>query len=90
MSGGADSSTCAVLVSEMLKAALNQLTLKQLADDLPYLRTVLADKNFNEKTAYKELIPHVLSCAYQGTRNSGKTTLTAAQETRPTNWQSLL
>lgn len=80
LSGGADSSTCAVLVSEMLKAALNQLNLKEIVEDNSFLEPVVNNKKFDHKNPYKDLIPHLLSCAYQGTINSGDITLNAAQE----------
>ena len=80
LSGGADSSTCAVLVAEMLKAALRELTLQQLAVDAPFLGETIASEGFDKQNPYQGLISHVLSCAYQGTKNSGTVTLTAAQE----------
>jgi NAD+ synthase (glutamine-hydrolysing) len=80
LSGGADSSTCAVLVAEVLKAAAKQLTLTQIIEDLPFLKPIITSKEFNKSKAYQELIPHLLSCAYQGTENSGEITLNAAKE----------
>jgi len=80
LSGGADSSTCAVLVAEMLKAALDELTLDELANDIHFLKEVINSDFFDKENPYKELIPHLLTCAYQGTKNSGEITLNAAQE----------
>ncbi len=80
LSGGADSSTCAVLVAEMLKTALKQLPLSQIADEVPFLKPIINAEKFDTKNPYKELIPHLLSCAYQGTVNSGEITLNASQE----------
>ena len=55
LSGGADSSLCAVLVAEMVRRASKEITFKQTVGEL-------------------------LTCAYQGTKNSSSTTLEAARE----------
>jgi NAD+ synthase (glutamine-hydrolysing) len=55
LSGGADSSICAVLVAEMVRRASIEIGFKQTVGEL-------------------------LTCAYQGTRNSSGTTLEAARE----------
>jgi NAD+ synthase (glutamine-hydrolysing) len=73
LSGGADSSMCAVLVAEMIKRSS-----KQLDWDL-FCRNVGLDS--------KEIIESVpaatsklLTCAYQATKNSSDTTLNAARQ----------
>lgn len=70
LSGGADSSTCAVLVAEMVRRASKELGLKKFCEQLklPILKTE------------KETVAHLLTCAYQGTKNSSETTLQAAKE----------
>jgi len=69
LSGGADSSTCAILVSEMVRRASHELGWQEFAR-----RTGI--KNVSDvKSAVNEL----LTCAYQGTINSSQTTLDAAQ-----------
>jgi NAD+ synthase (glutamine-hydrolysing) len=70
LSGGADSSLCAVLVAEMVRRASKELGWKKFSNTLQ-----LTSIN-NEKEAVGKL----LTCAYQGTKNSSQTTLTAAQE----------
>lgn len=55
LSGGADSSCCAVLVAEMVRRASKEIGYRQTVGDL-------------------------LTCAYQGTKNSSETTLEAARE----------
>lgn len=55
LSGGADSSCCAVLVAEMVRRASLEVD-------------------------YKQTVGDVLTCAYQGTKNSSDTTLEAARE----------
>jgi NAD+ synthase (glutamine-hydrolysing) len=70
LSGGADSSTCAVLVAEMVRRASRELGLQKVAAMLGILVV----------STEKELINKVLTCAYQSTRNSSETTFTAAQQ----------
>ncbi len=73
LSGGADSSSCAVLVSEMVRRAVNDLTLKAFLE-----RTgIQADK---ELTDPREIISQLLHTAYQGTKNSSPDTLNSATE----------
>jgi NAD+ synthase (glutamine-hydrolysing) len=55
LSGGADSSCCAVLVAEMVRRA-------------------------SLEVGYKETVGEILTCAYQGTKNSSDATLEAARE----------
>lgn len=55
LSGGADSSCCAVLVAEMVRRAALEV-------------------------GYKQTVGEILTCAYQGTKNSSEKTLEAARE----------
>jgi NAD+ synthase (glutamine-hydrolysing) len=55
LSGGADSSCCAVLVAEMIRRA-------------------------SIEVGYKQTVGQILTCAYQGTKNSSNATLEAARE----------
>ncbi len=70
LSGGADSSCCAVLVSEMVRRATEELGYNKFCEavGLPLLQS------------QKEIVSKLLSCAYQGTKNSSDKTLTAARE----------
>lgn len=70
LSGGADSSCCAILVAEMVRRASKELGWEKFCKslNLPLLK--------NEKDA----VSHLLTCAYQGTKNSSATTLQAAKE----------
>ncbi len=70
LSGGADSSLCAVLVAEMVRRASNELGLEKFCTSLDI------PKSENVKSIVKQL----LSCAYQGTRNSSNATFTSAKE----------
>lgn len=70
LSGGADSSLCAVLVAEMVRRASSELGWQQFNSILKL------SNSGNQQEAIKEL----LICAYQGTKNSSNATLTAAKE----------
>lgn len=70
LSGGADSSLCAVLVSEMAKRVISENGIEKFQHQLS-----LSEINNPAKAVQK-----LLTCAYQGTRNSSETTLTAAKE----------
>lgn len=68
LSGGADSSCCAVLVAEMIRRGSTQLGWSNFSEQL----------NISAKNE-KEATQHLLTCAYQGTRNSSAATLEAAK-----------
>ena len=70
LSGGADSSLCAVLVSEMAKRAISENGIQKFQHQL----------SLSEINNSTEAVQKLLTCAYQGTRNSSETTLTAAKE----------
>ena len=73
LSGGADSSTCAVLVAEMVQRGIDQLGQEQFIDKLG-----LNDLAKIEEA--KGIVNNLLSTAYQGTKNSSKETLSSAKE----------
>ncbi len=68
LSGGADSSCCAIIVAEMIKRATKELGWSTF-------NQVLGINSKNEKEAANQL----LACAYQGTRNSSEETWQAAR-----------
>lgn len=69
LSGGADSSCCAVLVAEMVRHSVRELGLNHVGQQL----NVTSD---NEQS----LVNQLFTCAYQGTRNSSKETFTSAEQ----------
>jgi NAD+ synthase (glutamine-hydrolysing) len=73
LSGGADSSSCAVMVAEMVKRASKELGWDRFCKTLNLNPNEI---NGNWKTA----VGKILTCAYQGTINSSETTLKAAKE----------
>jgi NAD+ synthase (glutamine-hydrolysing) len=70
LSGGADSSCCAILVAEMVRRASKELGWET------FCKRLSLPNVDNEKAAVAQL----LTCAYQGTKNSSASTLQAAQE----------
>ncbi len=78
LSGGADSSTCAVLVAEMIKRALHEMDLKTFLHKIHQLQW-LETLEENDPDLYKNLAARLLTCAYQGTKNSSEATFNAAK-----------
>ncbi|MEQ1588185.1 MAG: NAD(+) synthase [Cyclobacteriaceae bacterium] len=70
LSGGADSSLCAILVAEMVRRASVELGWEKFCQ----LLNLPATQNT------KDAVGQLLTCAYQGTINSSEATLTAAKE----------
>ncbi|MFN5168671.1 MAG: NAD(+) synthase [Cyclobacteriaceae bacterium] len=68
LSGGADSSCCAVLVAEMVRQAVEQLGVGKVSEHL----------NVSASDA-RDLMTQLLTCAYQGTKNSSTETLISAK-----------
>ena len=69
LSGGADSSMCAIVVAEMIKRAWRDLGAEEFC---AIMRIPLCD-------SWKSAVRLLLSCAYQGTENSSETTFKAAK-----------
>ena len=72
LSGGADSSTCAVLVSEMVNRASKELGWKTFWESIGFDAST-------SPTKLNEAVGLLLSCAYQSTKNSSNTTEQAAR-----------
>lgn len=72
LSGGADSSICAVLVAEMIKRASKELGWKKFCETIGLNEL---EVNNNRKSAVNKL----LTCAYQGTKNSSSSTFESAR-----------
>lgn len=73
LSGGADSSTIAVLVAEMVRRGIQELGLNRFIQKLGI--------SFEPQTSdpEKELVGKLLTTAYQGTRNSSEDTFNSAK-----------
>ena len=72
LSGGADSSICAVLVAEMVKRGAAALGWDNFCESLSLNKNEIGGD-------WKKAVNKILSCAYQGTKNSSRETLEAAQ-----------
>lgn len=72
LSGGADSTLCAVFVAEMVKRAAAALGWSKVCG-------LLSLKESEIKSDWKKAVGAILACAYQGTKNSSVETLSAAR-----------
>ncbi len=70
LSGGADSSMCAVLIAEMVRRASSELGWEVFSKEL----------GLEKVTDNKSAVNKLLACAYQGTNNSSAATLQSAQK----------
>ena len=73
LSGGADSSTIAILVSEMVRRGVSELGLARF-------KKKLGINAIQECSNEKQIVGTLLTCAYQGTRNSTNDTFISARE----------
>lgn len=73
LSGGADSSTVAILVAEMIRRGVGELGLDKFCEKIGYPKP---DTDQPEK----ELVRQLLTTAYQGTNNSSQATFDSAKE----------
>lgn len=69
LSGGADSAMCAIAVSEMVKRACAEMGIEAFCKVL----------NIPVREHWKDIMADVLTCAYQGTKNSSADTFNAAK-----------
>lgn len=70
LSGGADSSACAVLCSQAIQRAKEELSKEAFEAKIAYAKL----------DSSRPLIQQLLTCVYQGTKNSGPETLESAKE----------
>ena len=80
LSGGADSSTCAILIAEMVKRSLDEIGLQACLKKLNLDQHINKCSVLNEIDQRSYIVNQILHCAYQGTVNSSKETLTSARE----------
>ena len=81
LSGGADSSLCAVAVAEMVRRGIESLGLLGFVAKLQMfsLRDAAFIEGLPKEQAQKELVNRLLTCAYQGTVNSSDDTYNSAK-----------
>jgi len=70
LSGGADSSLCAILVAEMVRRGIRHLGIEEFCKKV----------SLTDLKTEREIVSQLLTCAYQGTKNSSDATLQAAKE----------
>ncbi|MBJ6118732.1 NAD(+) synthase [Pontibacter sp. BT310] len=82
LSGGADSSLCAVAVAEMVRRGIESLgALAFVAKTQLFpLKDVAYFDTLSESQVGRELVGRLLTCAYQGTVNSSDDTYNSAKE----------
>jgi NAD+ synthase (glutamine-hydrolysing) len=80
LSGGADSSCCAILVSEMTRRGIEELGMESFLGKLGRPDLIEKVKSLSPEAAWKLINRHILSCAYQGSDNSSNETLDSARE----------
>ena len=73
LSGGVDSAACATLIYQTFKRAESELGLEALKKVLSYFKAL------QSCSSVEEMMPHLLICVYQATRNSGAVTENAAE-----------
>lgn len=74
LSGGADSTISAIMVAEMVRRCCEELGIK---DFMKKSGIVFPDEL--EPRSYKDLMPFILHCAYQSTKNSSEDTFNSAK-----------
>lgn len=78
LSGGADSSTCAILVAEMVRLGIEELGLEV------FLKKIHKENWFKELQSYENpnqsIVSRLLTTAYQSTQNSGHNTFESAKK----------
>ena len=81
LSGGADSSSCAVLVAEMIRLGCKELGLAAFLEKAGFgsLYPELKEFEKEEKTLYRKVASYLLVTAYQGTQNSSRATFESAR-----------
>lgn len=81
LSGGADSSTCAVMVAEMVKRGVAELGWEAFLDKsgVVFDEEQMKDALREEDPPIKHIVKHLLTCVYQSSDNSSYQTLNSAK-----------
>ncbi len=80
ISGGADSATCAVLVSEMVRRASIEIGWKNFLSQIGKSGLLNQVNSKDQNEANQFVVSHLLTCAYQSTKNSSDNTFEAAKK----------
>lgn len=73
LSGGADSSTIAILVADMVKRGVEMLGVPL------FLKKIHREGDISSSSSIQEITSEIFTTAYQGTKNSSSATLNSAQ-----------
>ena len=77
LSGGADSSSIAILVAEMVKRGVEELGIERFIAKSGL--SLKVNSGLSDKELIKSLVGQLFSCAYQGTVNSSESTFNSAK-----------
>jgi NAD+ synthase (glutamine-hydrolysing) len=80
LSGGADSSACAILVAEMIRRSIDEIGLEESLKKLHLEELIHLCQGHDSSKQRKIILRHILHCAYQGTVNSSADTLESARK----------
>lgn len=80
LSGGADSSACAVLVAEMVRRGIDELGSTNFASRSGIRALQNLELDEQDPDVYKKAVGALFHTAYQGTKNSSEDTLRSARE----------
>ena len=79
LSGGADSSSCAVLVAEMVRRGIEELGVEAFLTRIGSSGLIQEIENKKITEVCKLVVGNLLTCVYQATRNSSQDTFTSAK-----------
>jgi NAD+ synthase (glutamine-hydrolysing) len=80
LSGGADSSCCAVLVAEMVKKGIEELGISYFLSKANLIGLLSEPIHTDIEKQSTEIISKILTCVYQGTKNSSEPTFISAKK----------
>jgi NAD+ synthase (glutamine-hydrolysing) len=78
LSGGADSSACAILVAEMVRRGISELGVEAFLTRIGY-SDLIEKANLTPEKLGSTIVTHLLTCVYQATINSSKETFESAK-----------
>jgi NAD+ synthase (glutamine-hydrolysing) len=79
LSGGADSTTCAILVAEMVRRSIAELGVENMVRKINMDHLIREAGDNLKEQPMKFITGQLLTCAYQGTVNSSEETLRSAE-----------
>jgi len=80
LSGGADSSTCAVLVTEMVRRGLDELGVNKFLEKAGLSELAAKPNSGSIEESLGPIMKEMLTCVYQATENSSQETFASARK----------